>query len=351
MLPLPLQPLDVAFPTVDWPIGDLAAEVDRERLAAALDRAFSQPPELGQTFAVVAIHRGRLVAERYNAAGEPPTDADTTLISWSMAKSVVHALIGILVRQGRIDITAPAPVPAWHETPGDPRAAITTEHLLRMASGLRWVEDYVDDSISHVIDMLFGEGINDVAGYASSLPSDHSPGAFWNYSSGTTNILARIVTDLVGGGEAGMREFMHRELFEPLGMRSADPRFDAAGTFVGSSFLYCTAHDFARFGALYLRDGVWDGVRILPPGWVDHARTFTPGSETDDVHDYGAQFWLWRGELGKLGTFGCHGYEGQHILIVPAVDLVLVRLGKSPTDVADAMRDNVREMVLAFART
>jgi CubicO group peptidase (beta-lactamase class C family) len=351
MLPLPPPPSNVAFPTVDWPVGDLAPEVDAGRLAAAIDRAFSQPPELGLTFAVVAVHRGRIVTERYNTTGEPPTTAETTLISWSMAKSVVHALIGVLARQGRIDIHAPAPVPAWHTTPGDPRAAITTEHLLRMNSGLRWVEDYVDDSVSHVIDMLFGDGMNDVAAYASSLPADHVPGAFWNYSSGTTNILARIVTDILGGGESGMREFMHRELFEPLGMRSADPRFDTAGTFVGSSFLYCTAHDFARFGLLYMRDGVWDGVRLLPEGWVDHARTFTPGSQTDEVHDYGAQFWLWRGALGGLGTFGCHGYEGQHTLIVPALDLVLVRLGKSPADVADAMRDNVREMVLAFAQT
>ena len=344
---------------------------DRARLDAALDAAFSQPPELGLTLAVVVVHHGEVVAQRYHADGDFGVAATNTLISWSMAKSVTHAIFGILVRDEMIDIYAPAPVAAWHVEPGDPRAAITTEQLLRMTSGLHWIEDYVDDSTSHVIDMLFGEGTNDVAAYAAALPLDHTPGTVWNYSSGTTNILCRIAANIIGaaaaaaaatgaeadgdGGEAAMRAFLQRELFGPLGMTSASPRFDAAGTFVGSSYLYCTARDFARFGELYLANGVVGGHRILPESWIAHARELTPESVVDDTHDYGAQWWLWRDTqnpgaqgLGALHVYGSHGYEGQYILVAPDHDLVVVRLGKTPAELQPAVRANVAEMVLSF---
>ena len=335
-----------------------SSSIDQARLQAAFDRAFSQPTELGLTLAALVVHHGEVVAERYHSEGDFGVTATDTLISWSMAKSVTHAIIGILVRDGRIDIHAPAPVPAWHNTPGDPRAAITTEQLLRMTSGLQWVEDYVDDSTSHVIDMLFGEGTHDVATYAAALPLNHAPGTVSNYSSGTTNILCRIAADVIApdaadGGETAMREFLQRELFDPLGMTSASPRFDTAGTFVGSSYLYCTARDFARFGELYLHNGMANGKQILPPSWIAHARTLTPESTVDDVHDYGAQWWLWRQGPGTVGlgthnVYGCHGYEGQYILIAPDDDLVVVRLGKTPAELQPALRANVAEMVLSF---
>ena len=326
---------------------------DLDRLNAALDRAFEQPDELGLTLAVLVVHHGEVVVQRYHGDGEFGVTADSTLISWSMAKSVTHAIFGILVRKGLIDIHAPAPVAAWHTTPGDPRAAITTEHLLRMSSGLHWVEDYVDDKVSHVIDMLFGDGTNDMAAYAAALPLDHEPGTVWNYSSGTTNILCRIAANVIGpdasdGGEVAMREFLAIELFGPLGVVSASPKFDAAGTFVGSSYLYCTARDFARFGELYLHDGIWNDNQILAEGWVAHARTMTPASHVDDTHDYGAHWWLWRGGLGAYDTYGCHGYEGQYILVVPDHDLVVVRLGKTVEAHQAEMRANVTEMVLSF---
>jgi CubicO group peptidase (beta-lactamase class C family) len=216
------------------------------------------------TLAELVLHRGEIVHEAYG----PDTGPDTTLISWSTGKSVTHALVGVAVRDGLADLDAPAPVREWA---GDERSAITLRQLLNMTSGLRFVEDYVDDSVSHCIDMLFGEGHTDVAHYAASLPLDHPPGSTFNYSSGTTNIVSRAVGQAVGGGEAGMRAFMEAELFGPLGMTSADPRFDAAGTFVGSSFLYCTTRDFARFGQLWkvpVRD-------VLPPAAVpDMTRWF-----------------------------------------------------------------------------
>jgi CubicO group peptidase (beta-lactamase class C family) len=277
-----------------------------------------------------------VVFERYG----PGVDAGTTLISWSTAKSVTHALVGIAVRDGLLELDAPAPVPEWA---GDERRRITLRDLLTMRSGLRFVEDYVDDSTSHCLDMLFGAGRDDVAGYAAALPLDHEPGTCFNYSSGTTNIVSRIVGQAVGGGEDGMRRFMEDELFAPLGMSSAAPRFDAAGTFVGSSFLYCTARDYARFGLLYLDDGVWEGRRILPDGWVDFARTAVPVPDGEEF-GYGAHWWLWDGQ-GFPGTFAAHGYEGQYIVVCPSQRRVVVRLGKTPEEQRPTVVERVAELL------
>ena len=291
------------------------------------------------TLAELVLHGGEIVHEEYGPTAGP----DTTLISWSTAKSVTHALAGIAVRDGLLELDAPAPVPEWAS---DERAAITPRQLLHMSSGLRFVEDYVDDSISHCIDMLFGAGQGDVAGYAAALPLDHPPGSVFNYSSGTTNIVSRIVGEAVGGGEAGMRAFLRDELFGPLGMTSADPRFDAAGTFIGSSFLYCTARDFARFGQLYLADGVWDGRRVLPEGWVEFARAQAP-VPVEEEFGYGAHWWLWDGH-GFPGTFAAHGYEGQYIIVRPDRELVVVRLGKTPVEVRPPVIERLQELLKAW---
>lgn len=325
LVPLPPQPAGIAFPTAAWEGGPQLTG-DPERLAALVDPVFAveETPELGRSLAFVAVQGGRIVAERYG----PGVDVDTTLLSWSTAKSVTHALVGVLVRDGRLDPVAPAAVPEWQVDPDDPRAAITVEDLLAMRSGLRFVEDYVDDSVSDCLEMLWGSGADDVGGYAASLPLEHEPGSVFNYSSGTTNILTRLVGDVVGGGEGGMRRFLAEALFDRIGMRSAEPRFDATGTWVGSSYLFATARDFARFGYLYLRDGVWDGERILPEGWVDSART-ARSVDPDDGWLYGHQWWV-RGD--DVGTFWANGYEGQMICCVPALDLVVVRLGKTPTE-------------------
>ena len=320
---------------------------DRRRLAGPCatlltheDRGVSESGTVESiTLAELVLHRGEIVHEEY----APTAGPDTTLISWSTAKSVTQALVGIAVRDGLLDLDAPAPVPEWAD---DERSAITLRQLLHMSSGLRFVEDYVDDSISHCIDMLFGAGQADVAGYAAALPLDHPPGSVFNYSSGTTNIVSRIVGQAVGGGEAGMRAFMQDELFGPLGMTSADPRFDAAGTFIGSSFLYCTARDFARFGQLYLADGVWEGRRLLPEGWVDLARTPAP-VPVEEEFGYGAHWWLWDGH-GFPGTFAAHGYEGQYIIVRPDRDLVVVRLGKTPVEVRPPVIERLQELLDAW---
>jgi CubicO group peptidase (beta-lactamase class C family) len=344
VIALPPQPSDVRWPTDRWERHPLPNGADAERLNSMLDAAVSVDGALARTLGVVIVHRGVLVAERYHATSGP----DDALISWSMAKSVVHAACGVAVGRGLLDTTAPAGLPAWQRDLGDPRAAITVDQLLRMTSGLRWVEDYVDGAVSTVIEMLFGAGIDDHAAYAAAFDLEAPPGTTWRYSSGTSNIVARIVQDAVGGSTERMQAFLDESIFGPLGMTSADPRFDTAGTFVGSSYLYATAQDFARFGLLYLRDGVWDGRRLLPAGWVDRARTVTPQSHVDEVHDYGEHWWVWRGDIASYGAFGAHGYEGQYTLVVPGLDLVVVRLGKSPAETHDALRAWMRSLVGCF---
>jgi CubicO group peptidase (beta-lactamase class C family) len=335
----PTQPADLPWPTQAWPEGDPAPDVDTSRLAAVLDRALAQPEELGVTLAVAVAHRGRLIVERY-ADG---VDRDSKLISWSTAKSVMHALVGLLVSDGRLVLDAPAAVPEWQGA-SDARARITVQQLLEMRSGLRFVEDYVDAGISDCIEMLFGTGHKDVAHYAADLPLEHSPGTFWNYSSGTTNIVSRLVGSVVGGGEPGLRAFMDERLFGPLGMASASPSFDESGTFVGSSFLDCTALDFLRFAYLYLRGGLWEGEPLLPAGWADHARTPVPVPAEEDF-GYGAHWWVWP---DVEGMFAAHGYEGQYLLVVPDRDLAVVRLGKSPADLRPAVVATLREIVGSF---
>jgi CubicO group peptidase (beta-lactamase class C family) len=302
-------------------------------LRSSIGHLLSQPPELQLTLAVLVVQDGRIVAEGYG----PACGVDHTLISWSMAKSITHALFGLLLSDGLVGLEDRAPVVQWQ---GDDRSAITVQQLLNMRSGLEFVEDYVDEHMSDCIKMLFGGGASDVAAYAASKPLVHEPGTFWSYSSGTTNILCRIAGDLIGGGAAGMQDYLQKRLFDPLGMRSAVARFDAAGTFIGSSFVYATARDFARFGLLYLHDGMVDGDRILPEGWVEHARRPVPVPETE-TYGYGAHWWL----APEFNAFACHGHEGQRIVVVPDHNAVVVRLGKTTAEHGDALNAAMHDLL------
>lgn len=320
-------------------------------LQRLLDDIFERPEEQGISLGAVVMHHGEVVAERYGT--QPATDfgqavdldAESTLISWSMAKSITHAAVGVLMVDGRIDLDAPAPVAEWQ---GTDKAKIRLIDLLEMRPGLEFVEDYVDGEVSHCIGMLFGEGAADHAAYAAALPLVHEPGAVWNYSSGTTNIIARIVGDIVGGGREGMERFLADRVFEPAGMTSAIPKFDDAGTFVGSSFVYATARDFARFGELYRHDGVTEsGDRILPVGWADHGRTFVAHDPTDDLphgFDYGRQWWMWPQFAGSMAA---HGYEGQFIVVVPDRELTVVHLGKTDVGVRRHLVEQLDALITA----
>ena len=289
----------------------------------ALDTLLDDLPP--HTLAVAVMHHDRIVGERYG----PETGPDTALISWSMAKSFTQALVGILVRQGRLDIHERADVPEWAD-PNDPRHPITVDQLLRMSSGLAFTEDYVDAGVSDVIEMLFGRGQQDMAAFAASFPLAEPIDTFWNYSSGTTNIVSRIV-----GTHVDMPAFIQSELFDPLGMASATARYDGVGTFVGSSYVYATARDFLKFGRLYLRDE----PGILPEGWIDYAQTPTPASSGE----YGAHWWT-----APLGGFRAVGYEGQYLYVVPDLDLLVLRLGKSSAEERPAVEAWVEEILHTF---
>jgi CubicO group peptidase (beta-lactamase class C family) len=333
---LPAQPAGVAWPTKAWPSGSLPPGMPKPPLAKLLADAFLEPSSevLGETHALVVVQGGKLILERY-ADGYGP---DATYPSWSMAKSMTQALAGMLVLDGKLDIHAPADVPEWSGA-GDPRGALSLDLLLRMSSGLAFVEDYDPEHPSDVIEMLFGKGQDDVAHFAADMPLAHEPGTFWSYSSGTSNVVSRSLSRAIDKYGPDFEAFMKERLFGPLGMTSATPRFDAAGTFIGSSYCFCSARDFARFGLLYLRDGVWEGKRLLPEGWVDYARTATPRQEGLDDLPYGAHWWL---DIAGPGSFSANGYEGQYTVVVPELDLVVVRHGKS-----EAMKDNVRAWLKA----
>ncbi len=319
--------------------------VDLATVERVADALFAEDAAHGRTLALVVMRAGAVVFERYGILPDTvfgpggAVTADTPLVSWSMAKSITHAAVGILVAEGRLQLAAPAPVAAWR---GTAKEAITLQHLLEMRDGLEWSEDYVDAATSHCIEMLFGAGAGDMAAYAASRPLVHAPGTVWNYSSGTTNIVARIVGDAVGGGREGIEAFLHDRLFDPAAMASASPRFDDAGTFVGSSYVYATARDFARFGELYRNDGVaTDGARVLPAGWRDHGRTFT-ASDPEGEFDYGAHWWLWP---DLPGSFAAHGYEGQYTVVVPDCELVVTHLGKVAAEQRPLLSERLREVV------
>ncbi|MDD5303933.1 MAG: serine hydrolase [Elusimicrobia bacterium] len=317
--PLPPPPAwSAPAPAADLPRAELPA------IAPILDAALTEPDprRLRRTRAVVVIRDGVIVGERY-----APGIAETTpLNGWSMTKSVMGALIGTLVGEGKLALADKRLLPQWSE-PGDPRGDISLEDLLRMRSGLRFSEVYADP-LSDVTRMLF-DGF-DAGGFAASRPLEAPPGTRWKYSSGTTNILSLIARRAVGEKEYPL--WPRRALFDPLGMTSAVFEPDASGTFVGSSFLFAAARDWARFGLLYAEGG----RRLLPEGWVRFGTTPTPQAPDGK---YGAHWWLKLSkELGGASpaaaripsdAFHALGHEGQCLTVIPSRRLVVVRLGLS----------------------
>jgi CubicO group peptidase (beta-lactamase class C family) len=309
------------FPTASEPMqrGPATRELD-----AVVARAFAEPDSRRprRTLAVVVVQDGRVVSERY----APGISAGTALAGWSMTKSVMNALIGILVGRGLLTLDGPVPIPEW-SSPGDPRAGITLDSLLRMSSGLEFDED-LSSPRSDVMRMMLDAG--DTAKLAIDKDLVAPPGASWQYSSGTSGILARVIRNVVHD-DARYLDYPRRALFDRVGMSSAVIETDASGTFVGSSYMYATARDWARFGTLYLQNGVWNGERVLPEGWVGYSTTPAPA---DSGERYGAHFWLripeeYRGSNQQLpsGTYHAVGHEAQFVTIVPSRDVVIVRLG------------------------
>ena len=300
----------------------LLSELNRA-LDPVLEGAFAEPnPQRPRrTRAVVVVQDGHIVAERY----APGFTSGTPVIGWSMTKTVINALVGILVKEGRLAIDRPVPIPEW-QAAGDPRHAITLDHLLRMSSGLEFDES-AWNPVSDVTVMLLGRP--DAGLYAANKSLAAMPGTTWRYSSGTTNIISRALRAVIND-DAVYAEFPHRALFDRIGMSSALIEADASGAFIGSSFGYATARDWARLGMLYVNDGKWNGQRILPEGWVAYTRAPAPA---DPLRRYGAHVWLkvadeYSGDaVLPADAFHAIGHAGQFVTMIPSANLVVVRLG------------------------
>jgi CubicO group peptidase (beta-lactamase class C family) len=323
-----------------WPQGDAAEAAD-----PAVARLLADPALAGPGMrALLVLHRGRVVAERYGDG----FDAATPLLGWSMTKTVNAALVGTVVAAGRLDPQGRTLRPAWA---GDERRAIALADLLAMASGLAFDEDY--GSVTDVTRMLYLEP--DMAAFAAGQPLAHPVGTVFNYASGSSVLLARIWQDAVG---ADALAWPRRALFEPLGMRSAVLEADARGSFVGSSYLYATARDWARFAQLLLQDGQWQGRAVLPPGWV--ARMFAPSAAGPAEYSQG-QMWL-HGPADPSGGTGAArhtdtgfalpadtrwmlGHDGQSIAVVPSRELAVVRLGLTPSTLGHRPQRLVQELL------
>jgi len=266
----------------------------------------------------MVLHKGIPVAEAY----KPQFNMHTRFLSWSIAKSFTNALVGILVRQGRIDINKPLEIDEWKN---DERSSITLNDLMQMQSGLKWNEDY--GNRSDVTLMLHCE--KDMAQFAYEKPEDQPEGKKWYYSSGSANIISYGIRKAVGN-DSVYYQIADNELFNKTGMPDAVFEVDPTGTMVGSSYLYATARDYARFALLYLNDGVFNGERILPEGWVKY--TVTPASASGG--QYGSLFWLNRNKSlpsAPEDMYSCQGHDGQRIFILPSQDLAIIIFGYSPT--------------------
>jgi hypothetical protein len=312
---------DYVRDTTGWPLGDrvpdsVSTGIDKADIGKITRQLMNDNAYNGDAFAFLVLHKGIPVAEAY----KPQFTRKTRFLSWSVAKSFTNGLAGILVKMGKLDISKPAKVEEWK---GDDRRKITINDLLQMQSGLKWNEDY--GSRSDVNLMLFNEG--DMSKYAVNRPLEYPAGTHWYYSSGSVNILTCLFRQEYDS-DTSFYAFVQDQFLEQIGITDAIFETDPSGDFIGSSYFYATARDYARFALLYQNDGVFNGKRILPEGWVDYTRT--PASDSKGA--YGALFWLNSG--GKYPSapedmYSCQGHDGQMIFILPSHDLIIVILGFS----------------------
>src|SRR5262245_23422242 len=347
--PTVVSPPPIAGPGIVAPVND--------KLFNALDHAFAESESGPRRFtkAVVVLHRGRVVGERY-APGLTPA---TPLTGWSMTKSVTNALLGILVRSGKLDMQKPAPIAEWSAA-GDPRRSITGDQLLRMVSGIGCGQSLQTGGFSTIFDAdtQMEYDMADQSAFAANASLRAGPGTEWRYTNCSFILLSRMIRDAAGGDAKSSRRFIERELFAPLGFEHATLEYDSAGVPLGAIHLWASARDWARLGLLYLRDGVTEsGHRILPAGWVDYSARLTPQSA--DEYGYGAGFWTHRGSSAAArariaagmpaDSFMAIGSQGQYTIVIPSHSLVIVKLGwaYTPHDDHVAVERLVRETIAA----
>jgi len=307
--------------TLTWPMGNLIPDsitgIDTFKLAEITHKLMTDKGYNGNPFAFMVVYKGIPVAESY----QTEFNIKTRFLCWSMAKSFNNALVGIMVKEGTLDIMKPVNLPAWQN---DDRKQITINDLMQMQSGLKWNENY--GTRSDVTTMLYCKP--DFAEYAFNRPLEFPIGSKWIYSSGSANIVQYIMRKNLNS-DAEYYNFANTNLFNKIGITDAVIEVDPSGTEVGSSYLYAAARDYVRFGMLYLQDGKFNGERILPDGWVKY--TTTPASDSKGA--YGSLFWLNKDKYypsAPVDMYSCNGHEGQRIFIIPSKELVVVVLGYSP---------------------
>lgn len=307
---------ELPFPYGDLPQKDtLYSSINYEALKSAVEKAFDkQGDEIKRTRAVVVIYKNQIIAEKY-AEG---FSKKTKLLGWSMTKSITSAVVGVLEKQGKINVNQTNLFPEWEN---DERSKITLNNLLQMNSGLEWVEDY--NKISDVTKMLFLD--EDMTKTQLQKPLIGKPNESWNYSSGTTNLLSGFIRNQFKTQQEYL-DFWYAELIDKIGMSSMLIETDAVGNYAGSSYGWATARDWAKFGLLYLNEGNWNGEQILNKSWVGYSKIPTNTSNGE----YGAQFWLNAGGVYPnvpKDLFSCNGYQGQYVFIIPSKDIIIVRFG------------------------
>jgi CubicO group peptidase (beta-lactamase class C family) len=323
--PYTIVPLPEVDPdTIAWPMGDKLSDtipkgIDQLKLNKAIVNAFKDSVGTKGTFAIAIAYKNQLIAEKFQTGF-----SDKNLfLSWSMAKSITQAMVGIMVKQGRMDINQPADIDNWKSTD---KQNISTNNLMQMTSGLKWNENY--GNRSDVTLMLHEAG--DMAAFTYNQPLESQTDSVWLYNSGATNIVSYLIRKKIAN-DAEYFGFPRKELFNKIGMRSAIMETDASGTLLGSSYIYASMRDYVRFGLLYLNKGNWLGEQILPIGWTDYTVKVANGSDGK----YGSFFWLNMSndypDVPK-DLFMCRGHDGQYIYIIPSLELVVVRTGFSKKD-------------------
>ena len=327
--------------------------VSREGLARAIDTLFSQEPT-AETRAVIVLHNGQIVAERF----APGYHENTRFVSWSMAKTVTGAMIGMLVADGRLRLDEGVPIPAWQRS-GDPRGEITLRELLQMRSGLRHAEESSPPYEADTVRMLFLDGRDNMAAYAEAQPLEAEPGSKWEYSSATSVILAdlaaRALTTSTDPGERArvVGDYLRTRLFEPLGMKSMVPEYDLAGTLIGGSLIHGTARDWARFGEFMRQRGAVKGAQLVPVAWIDFMTTSSPPNP-----GYGAQTWLNRAPPGEAAmwpglpgsVFSLNGHLGQFVVVSRGNGVTVVRLGKTNEGQHEPVRRAIARIIQLFPK-
>jgi CubicO group peptidase (beta-lactamase class C family) len=327
--------------------------VDKVELARKIDRLF-ESEAVGETRALLVLHGGRPVAERYGEG----YSRGTRFIGWSMTKCVTGVMIGLLASDGRLRRDEAAPVAAWAR-PGDPRGEITLRQLLQMRSGLRHTESANPVYDTDTVRMLFLEGRDDMARYAEAQPLESEPGARHEYSSASSVILSDVATSALTRSQdpdrrrQAMATFLRTRLFDPAGMHSMVPEFDASGTFIGSSMLHGTARDWARLGEFLRHGGSVRGAQIIPRRWIEFMLAPSPRNP-----GFGAHLWLNRRapdgsahlfpERAPQSLFGCIGHLGQYVVGSPDQKLTVVRLGHTPGEQREELRQRLGDLVALF---